>query len=62
LKYVDIFSEYLTDIWDILGPFGTFYSGFGIMYQEKSVNPVHDRFHIPASRTASARPRPRRRR
>jgi hypothetical protein len=36
--------EYFTDIRDILWPFGTFYvnlvhfSGFGIMYQEKSGN------------------------
>jgi hypothetical protein len=33
------------EIWDILGPFDTFcihlvhFSGFGIMYQEKSGNP-----------------------
>jgi hypothetical protein len=33
-------------MWDILNPFGTFcvhlvhFSGFGIMYQEKSGNPV----------------------
>jgi hypothetical protein len=37
--------EYSKDIWDILCPFGTFFvrlvyfSGFGIMYQEKSGNP-----------------------
>jgi hypothetical protein len=45
----DIFQghlEYFTDIWDILWPFGTFnvhlvhFSGFGIMYVEKSGNPA----------------------
>jgi hypothetical protein len=46
---VDIFYghlEYFKDIWEILRPFGTFcvdlvhFSGFGIMYQQKSGNPV----------------------
>jgi hypothetical protein len=38
-------SEYFIEIWDILWPFGIFcihllhFSGFGIMYQEKSGNP-----------------------
>jgi hypothetical protein len=38
--------EYFMEIWDILWPFGTFcihlvhFSGFGIMYQEKSGNPA----------------------
>jgi hypothetical protein len=49
LKNVDIFYGhlgYFTDIWNILLPFGTFcvhlvhFSGFGIMYQEKSGNPA----------------------
>jgi hypothetical protein len=37
--------EYFMEIWNILCPLGTFYihlahfSGFGIMYQEKSGNP-----------------------
>jgi hypothetical protein len=41
-------SEYFTGIWDILRPFGTFcvrlvhFSGFGIMFQEKSGNPETD--------------------
>jgi hypothetical protein len=52
LENVDIFydhSEYFTDSWDILRQFGTFYvtlvhfSGFGIMYQEKSGNPGRNR-------------------
>jgi hypothetical protein len=36
--------EYFTDIWNIILPFGTFcvhlvhFSGFGIMYEEKSGN------------------------
>jgi hypothetical protein len=38
---------YLTDIWDILGPFVTVcvhlvhFSCFGIMYQDKSGNPAY---------------------
>jgi hypothetical protein len=49
LENVYIFNghlEYITDVWDISWPFGTFvfiwyiFSGFGIMYQEKSGN--HD--------------------
>jgi hypothetical protein len=38
--------EYFMEIWDIIWPFGTFcirlvhFSGFGIMYQEKSGNPA----------------------
>jgi hypothetical protein len=48
LKNVNIFYgclEYFTDIWEILWPFGSFsahlvyFSGIGIMYQEKSGNP-----------------------
>jgi hypothetical protein len=37
------------DFWDILWPFSTFcvylviFSGFGIMYQEKSGNPEHEK-------------------
>jgi hypothetical protein len=37
--------EYFMEIWDVLWPFGTFcfnlvhFSGFGIVYQEKSGNP-----------------------
>jgi hypothetical protein len=60
LESVDIFYghlEYFTAIWNGLGPFGTFYGNFsilvviwyiflrfGILYQEKSGNPVtnHD--------------------
>jgi hypothetical protein len=51
LENVDIFYghlEYFMNIWDILQPFGTFcvnlvhFSGFGIMHQEKSGNPVGD--------------------
>jgi hypothetical protein len=40
-----IWNTYFMEIWDILWPFGTFFihfvffSGFGIMYQEKSGNP-----------------------
>jgi hypothetical protein len=40
--------EYFADIWDILYPFVTLwyiwyiFSGFGIMFQEKSGNPAHD--------------------
>jgi hypothetical protein len=47
--------EYFTDIWDILGPFGTFYShwvhfpGFGILCQEKSGNPGLGRKNVVAS-------------
>jgi hypothetical protein len=49
LENVDIFYnhwEYFTDIRDILCPFGILctrlvhFSGFGIMYREKSGNPV----------------------
>jgi hypothetical protein len=49
LENVNIFYghlKYFTDIWDNLWPFGTFclhlviFSGFGIMYQEKSGNPA----------------------
>jgi hypothetical protein len=49
LQNVDIVYghlEYFTDIWNILRTFGTFcvtlehFSGFRIMYQEKSGNPV----------------------
>jgi hypothetical protein len=49
MENVDIFYghlEYFTDIWGILGPFGIFcvhlvhFSGFGILCQEKSGNPV----------------------
>jgi hypothetical protein len=29
---------YFTNIWDILCPFGTFFTGFGITHQEKSGN------------------------
>jgi hypothetical protein len=48
LENIDIFNgryEYFTGIWDIFYhfvhfmSFGTFYSGFGIMCQEKSGNP-----------------------
>jgi hypothetical protein len=50
LENVDIFYgplEYITDIWDVSRPFGTFcvhlvhFSGLGIMCQEKSGNPGH---------------------
>jgi hypothetical protein len=49
LENIDIFYghlEYFMDIWDILWPFGTFcvhlvhFSGFAIVYQEKSGNPA----------------------
>jgi hypothetical protein len=49
LENVDTFYghlEYFTDIWDILGPFGTFcdnlvhFSNFGMLCQENSGNPV----------------------
>jgi hypothetical protein len=49
LENADLFYaplEYFADIWDVSYPFGTFcvhlvhFSGFGIMYQEKSGNPV----------------------
>jgi hypothetical protein len=51
MEIVDIFYgrlEYFTDVWDIFWAFGTFtycsfgtfYSGFGIMYQERSGNPA----------------------
>jgi hypothetical protein len=49
LENVDIFYghfECFTDIWDILRPIGTLcvhlvhFSGFGIVYQEKSGNPA----------------------
>jgi hypothetical protein len=40
--------EYFIDIWDILAPFGTscvhlvHFSGFGILCQEKSGNPIRN--------------------
>jgi hypothetical protein len=53
LENVDIFYghlEYFTDIWYIFCSFGTFlfiwniFTGFGIMYQEKSGNPARQTF------------------
>jgi hypothetical protein len=50
-----IYLKYFMDIWDTLWPFGTFcvhlvhFSGFGIMYQEKSGNPgtcIHTYIHV----------------